>query len=181
MARTTVLALAIAVVAAIVVWPGGADAMRMIEVSPSEGPLGMTVTISGTSFKPNETVFVEFVSEDGDESHRFATIIVSDGTKPGTVSGEFEFTAEIGLHEERIDFPPGEYIVLAYPEELGERTEETIAASPQAPFTITASELPAAGGQPSETSREVLLVVAGALAAMLGTAAVAIGLRRSRS
>lgn len=153
-----------------------AMAAATISVSPSEGPMGTLLTLSGEGFEPGETIFLE-ISPVG------APSAFGIGNVTAQSNGEFSVSAELGIvypgpdvpepappgGGQKVNLAPGDYQIMAYPESLGGRTPDTIAQAPKVPFKVTVSSLPDTGGEPAtldggfplEVTAGLFLIVAG--------------------
>jgi hypothetical protein len=143
-------------------------AAPVIAVNPSEGPMGAKFTVSGQGFEPNEVIFLEIFPVGAPESRGIGNISASG-------AGTFSVVAEVGIAYagpdvpevapvgggQKINHPPGDYYIMAYPQAFGPRTAETLAATPRVLFKVTASSLPSTGGPPgpNQPGPQIYLVV----------------------
>jgi hypothetical protein len=149
---------------------GAAMATPAITVSPSEGPMGTQFTVSGQGFEPNDTIFLEIFPVGAPESRRIGNISAS-------ATGTFSVVAEVGIAYagpdvpevaplgggQKINHPPGDYYIMAYPQAFGPRTAETLAQAPKVLFKVTASALPSTGGEPGTGGRGLPIGVSAGL------------------
>jgi hypothetical protein len=153
-------ALPIAILVAVVTWiafarPGAAMATPAIAVSPNEGTMGTQFTVFGQGFEPNDIIHLEIFPVGAPESRGIGNISAS-------ATGTFSVVAEVGIAYagpdvpevapvgggQKINHPPGDYYIMAYPQAFGSRTAETLAAAPRVLFKVTPSSLPSTGGPP---------------------------------
>ena len=151
--------------------------------------MGAQITVSGQGFVPNEAIFLEIFPVGAPETRRIGNISAS-------ATGTFSVVAEVGIAYagpdvptvapvgggQKINHPPGDYQIMAYPVSFGGRTADTIARAPKVPFTVTASGLPATGGSPgSDRFRYSSATLFGLVLVIAGLATWAVyGTRRSR-
>jgi hypothetical protein len=159
--------------------PGAAMATPAITVSPGEGPMGTQFTVSGQGFVPNDTIFLEIFPVGAPETRRIGNISAS-------ATGTFSVNAELGIvysgpdapenapvgGGQKVNHPPGDYTIMAYPKSFGSRTAETIAQAPKVSFKVTASALPSTGGEPGTGGRGLPIGVVAGLLLMVASAII---------
>lgn len=131
--------------------------------------MGTQFTVSGQGFEPNDIIYWEIFPVGAPETRRIGNISAS-------ATGTFSVNAELGIVYSgpdapenapvggglKINHPPGDYQIMAYPKSFGSRTAETIAQAPKVSFKVTASALPSTGGEPGTGGRGLPIgVVAG--------------------
>lgn len=165
----------------------GLAVVPSVTASRTSAPIGAPVTLTGTGFIAGETVYIEIAPVDAPEGKPIGKVAADS-------SGSFTATFTVGIAYpgpeyppdapvgggESINFPPGPYTIIAYPDSFGLRTQASLAQAPKVAFQVTVGQLPETGGAPAPGGDPTsVLFAAGLMFLVLSLAAFGLAARRS--